>query len=248
MPNWCYNRMNVMGDRDSLVKLTEAITRKHDSSLAETTMGVEQVDYDLSVLFPIPDELRITAMFFSTETNDPEYQELLKKYEANKAKYGHTTWYDWCIENWGAKWSPRIEEWTINDFSIGFQYGSEIYAYYETPWSPADGLIREVSRQFPTLLFTVSSDEEGRSFSCVSAFSKGEMVAEAGCELDPNKVPEQFREAYTRIDKEIESGVSAVGYDAWDEMSELDSDVLGWLETEVNNQLRDKGLLPKLGV
>jgi hypothetical protein len=105
-----------------------------------------------------------------------------------------------------------------------------------------------VSRQFPTLLFTVSSDEEGRSFSCVSAFSKGEMVAEAGCELDPNKVPEQFREAYTRIDKDIESGVSAVGYDAWDEMSELDSDVLGWLESQVNEKLVELGLLPKLGV
>jgi hypothetical protein len=235
--------MNVTGDRDSLVKLTEAITRQYDPSLAETTMGVEQVDYDLSVLFPIPDELRITAMFFSTETDDPEYQELLKKYEANKEKYGYTTWYDWAIENWGTKWSPRIEEWTINDYSNG----SEIYAYYETAWSPADGLIREVSKQFPTLLFTVSSDEEGRSFSCVMAFSKGEMVAEAGCELSANKVPEQFREAYARIDEEIESGTSDGNYDAWDEMSELDSDVLGWLETEVDNQLRDKGLLPKVG-
>ena len=244
MPNWCYNRMNVTGDRDSLVKLTEAITRKHDSSLAETTMSVEQVDYDLTVLFPVPDELRITAMFFNTETDDPEYQELLKKYEANKAKYGHTTWYDWCIENWSTKWSPRIEEWTINDFPNG----SEIYAYYETAWSPADGLIREVSKQFPTLLFVVSSDEEGRSFSCVMAFSNGEIVAEAGCELSANKVPEQFREDYARIDREIETGFSDGNYDAWDEMSELDSDVLGWLETQVDNQLRDKGLLPKLGV
>lgn len=245
MPNWCYNRMNVTGDRDSLVKLTEAIARKHDSSLAETTMGVEQVDYDLSVLFPIPDELRITAMFFSTKTDDPEYQELLKKYEANKAKYGYTTWYDWAIENWGTKWSPRIEEWEIIDHSDG---SGGIYAYYETAWSPADGLIREVSKQFPTLLFTVSSDEEGRSFSCVSAFSKGEMVAEAGCELEPNKVPEQFREDYARIDKEIETCFSDGNYDAWDEMSELDSDVLGWLETQVNNQLVELGLLPKVGV
>jgi hypothetical protein len=244
MPNWCYNRMNVTGDRESLVKLTEAITRKHDPSLAETTMGVEQVDYDLSVLFPVPEELRISAMFFNTETDDPEYQELLKKYEANKAKYGHTTWYDWCLENWSTKWSPRIEEWTINDYPNG----SEIYAYYETAWSPADGLICEVSKQFPTLLFTVSSDEEGRSFSCVSAFSKGEMVAEAGCELSANKVPEQFREAYARIDNEIENGTSDEGYDAWDEMSELDSDVLGWLETQVNEKLVELGLLPKVGV
>jgi hypothetical protein len=237
--------MNVTGDRESLVKLTEAITRKHDPSLAETTMGVEQVDYDLSVLFPVPEELRITAMFFSTETDDPEYQELLKKYEANKEKYGYTTWYDWAIENWGTKWSPRIEEWEIIDHSDG---SGGIYAYYETAWSPADGLIREVSKQFPTLLFVVSSDEEGRSFSCVGAFSNGEMVAEAGCELSANKVPEQFREDYARIDKEIETCFSDENYDAWDEMSELDSDILGWLETEVDNQLRDKGLLPKLSV
>jgi len=244
MPNWCYNRMSVTGDRESLVKLTEAITREHDPSLAETTMGVKQVDYDLTVLFPVPEELRISAMLFNTETDNPEHQELLKKYEANKAKYGHTTWYDWAINNWSTKWSPRIEEWTINDYPNG----SEIYAYYETAWSPADGLICEVSKQFPTLLFVVSSDEEGRSFSCVGAFSNGEMVAEAGCELSANKVPEQFREAYARIDNEIENGTSDEGYDAWDEMNELDSDVLGWLETEVNNQLRDKGLLPKLGV
>jgi len=237
--------MNVTGDRESLVKLTEAITRQYDPSLAETTMGVEQVNYDLSVLFPIPDELRITAMFFSTETDDPEYQELLKKYEANKEKYGYTTWYDWAIENWGTKWSPRIEEWEIIDHSDG---SGGIYAYYETAWSPADGLIREVSKQFPTLLFVVSSDEEGRSFSCVGAFSNGEMVAEAGCELSANKVPEQFREAYARIDEEIESGTSDGNYDAWDEMSELDSDVLGWLETQVNEKLVELGLLPKVGV
>ena len=245
MPNWCYNRMNVTGDRESLVKLTEAITRKHDPSLAETTMGVEQVDYDLTVLFPVPEALAIRAVMFNTDSTDPEYQELLKKYEANKAEYGHTTWYDWCIKNWSTKWSPRIEEWEIIDH---FDGGAGIYAYYETAWSPADGLIREVSRQFPTLLFVVSSDEEGRSFSCVMAFSNGEMVAEAGCELDANKVPEQFREDYARIDREIETGFSDGNYDAWDEMSELDSDVLGWLETQVDNQLRDKGLLPKVGV
>jgi hypothetical protein len=73
------------------------------------------------------------------------------------------------------------------------------------------------------------------------------MVAEAGCELDADNVPEQFRETFARIDKDIESGVSAVGYDAWDEISELDSDVLGWLETQVNNQLVELGLLPKVG-
>lgn len=244
MPNWCYNRMSVTGDRDSLVKLSEAITREHDPSLAETTMGMEQVDYDLTVLFPIPEPLAVRSVMFADDTDNPELIALRERYDENKKKYGHRDWYSWCLDNWGTKWSPRIEEWTINDYPNG----SEIYAYYETAWSPADGLIREVSKQFPTLLFVVCSDEDGRSFSCVGAFSNGEMVAEAGCELFANKVPEQFREAYARIDNEIENGTSDEGYDAWDEMNELDSDVLGWLETEVYNQLRGLGLLSKESV
>ena len=230
MPDWCNNSTTIHGDQETLTRFMEAITLNGDRST-----------YDLTLLFPIPEDLQIISDFFRRDgDDDPEYQELLKKYEANKAKYGHSNWYDWCLENWSTKWSPRIEEWTINDYPNG----SEISAYYETAWSPADGLICEVSKQFPTLLFVVSSDEEGRSFSCCMAFSNGEIVAEAGCELSANKVPEQFREAYARIDNEIENATS----DAWDEMNELDSDVLGWLETEVNNQLRDKGLLPKLGV
>ena len=244
MPNWCYNRMNVTGDRESLVKLTEAITRKHDPSLAETTMGVEQVDYDLTILFPIPEPLAIRSVLFNTDSTDPEHIALLAQYAENEAKYGNRDWYSWCLDNWSTKWSPRIEEWDIRDYPDS---ASEISAYYETAWSPADGLIREVSRQFPTLLFTVSSDEEGRSFSCVMAFSKGEIVAEAGCELDADKVPESFREAYEKLDEKLEAR-NYEDFSVYDELSDLDSDVLGWLETEVNNQLRDKGLLPKVSV
>ncbi len=244
MPNWCYNRMSVTGDRDSLVRLSGAITREHDPSLAETTMGVEQVDYDLTVLFPIPEPLAIRSVVFNEDSTDPELVALREQYAENEAKYGNRDWYSWCINNWGTKWSPRIEQWDIRDYPNGT---SEISAYYETAWSPADGLIREVSKQFPTLLFIVTSDEEGRSFTCCMAFRNGEIVAEAGCELDADKVPEQFRDAYAKLEQKLVER----DYDdhtVYDEVSELDSDVLGWLETEVNNQLRDKGLLPKVGV
>lgn len=246
MPNWCYNNMSVHGDRESLEKLTEAITRKHDPSLAETTMGVEQVDYDLTVLFPVPEPLAIRAVFFSAETDDPEYQELLKKYEANKEKYGHTTWYDWCIANWGTKWSPRIEEWEISHYNDE----STINANYETAWSPADGLIREVSRQFPTLLFSVTSDEEGGSFACCEAYKNGELVAGFGLELpDCEGMPEEFRVRRQEIDKGMESDCDSDEYhEAWDNHHEWNNDVKEYCEDKVWNELRDKGLIPRLGV
>jgi hypothetical protein len=164
MPNWCYNNMTVHGDRESLEKLTTAITRKDED-------GNEF--HDLTVLFPIPEELQIKRVFLSADSTNPEHLELAKKYEANKEKYGYQTWYEWCNANWGTKWSPSIQEWEIHDYNGG----STISAYYETAWSPADGLVREVSRQFPTLLFNVTSDEENRLFACCREYKNGEIVS-----------------------------------------------------------------------
>ena len=93
MPNWCYNNMSIHGDRESLEKLTEAITRKDDDGYTV---------YDLTVLFPIPDDLRIESVFFSTEAeNSPEAKALLAKQESNLARYGYKDWYEWCWDKIG---------------------------------------------------------------------------------------------------------------------------------------------------
>lgn len=238
MPNWCYNNMSVHGDRESLERLTTAITRKDDD-------GNES--YDLTVLFPIPEELQIASVFFNRDTTDPEYIELLKKYEANKAKYGHQTWYDWCIANWGTKWSPRIEYWEIHDYNDE----STISANYDTAWSPADGLIREVSKQFPTLLFSVTSDEEGCSFACCEAYKNGELVASYGLSLpDDESMPEDFRVRRQKIDKAMESDDynSDEYIGAWEDHNDWNGEVKEYCEDKVWNELRDKGLIPRLGV
>lgn len=245
MPNWCYNSLSVHGDRESLVKLTEAVTRPHDPSLATTTMGVEQADYDLTVLFPVPDDLKIRAVFFSNE-DTPEANELRVKQEANMAKYGYKDWYEWCIANWGTKWSPRIEEWEINDWGGE----STISASYETAWSPCDKLIREVSRQFPTLLFSVTSDEEGGSFACCEAYKAGELVAGFGLDLpDSEALPEELRVRWKSIEERMEADSdSDEYYGVWDDKSDWDNDVKEHCEDIVWNELRDKGLIPRLGV
>jgi hypothetical protein len=237
MPNWCYNNMSVHGDRESLEKLTTAITRKDDD-------GNEF--HDLTVLFPVPEELQIKSVWFSTESTDPEYLELSKKYEANKEKYGFQTWYDWSIANWGTKWSPRIEEWEISHYNDE----STINANYDTAWSPADGLIREVSRQFPTLLFSVTSDEEGGSFACCEAYKNGELVAGFGLSLpDDEAMPEDLRVRRQEIDKAMEGDYDSDEYiRAWDDHHDWNNDVKQYCEDMAWNELRDKGLIPRLGV
>ena len=241
MPNWCYNSMSVHGERTELVRLTEAITRT-----AHNDEGNEVTGYDLSVLFPVPEELQIPSVFFRRDgDDDPEYQELLKKYEANRAKYGHTTWYDWAIQNWGTKWSPNVQDWelsTYNDESV-------INAYYETAWSPCDGLIREISKQFPTLLFSVTSDEEGGSFACCEAYHNGVAVAGYGYDLpDSENLPEELRQRRKAIDEALGGDDEDKRHDAWQDLMDWNCDVKQVCEDEVWNTLRDKGLIPRLGV
>jgi len=241
MPNWCYNSLSVHGERTELVRLTEAITRT-----SHNDEGNEVTDYDLSVLFPVPEELQIPSVFFRRDgDDDPEHQELLKKYEANRAKYGHTTWYDWSIQNWGTKWSPNVQDWelsTYNDESV-------INAYYETAWSPCDGLIREISKQFPTLLFSVTSDEEGGSFVCCEAYKNGVAVAGHGYDLpDSDNLPEELRQRRKAIDEAMESDDEDKRHGAWEDHNDWNCDVKQACEDEVWNTLRDKGLIPRLGV
>lgn len=242
MPNWCYNSMDVHGDRTELVRLTEAIACKVKNWKDEEVDG-----HDLTILFPVPEELRIPDVFFRSDSDDPEHQELLRKYEANEAKYGHRTWYDWSVENWGTKWSPDIQEWEILDY----QDESSINAYYQTAWSPASGLIREVSRQFPTLLFSVTSDEEGGEFVCCEAYKNGVLVSAFGFDLPNDEaMPDELRQRYAKIDEAMSScEFGDDEYDeAWEQKNDWDNEVKEYCETVVWNELRDKGLIPRIGV
>lgn len=237
MPNWCYNSMSVHGERSELERLTKAISCKVKNYNDDDVDG-----YDLSVLFPVPDELRIDDVWFSSDNATPEHLALLEKYETNMAKYGYKTWYDWSIANWGTKWRPDIQDWELSDL-----HGeSVINAYYETAWSPCDGLIREISKQFPTLLFSVTSDEEGGSFVCCEAYKDGVLVAGHGYDLpDSENLPEELRQRYRKIEEARESGNDD---DYWQDHSDWNNDVKESCEDEVWNTLRDKGLIPRLGV
>jgi hypothetical protein len=102
-------------------------------------------------LMPIPKELEITA---SPGTKD---EELKKLYEANKAKYGAESWYDWCIGNWGTKWDARVEDFNDDD-------PKDVYIYFETAWSPPTAFLEWFCSQHPDTIFNCEYDEEGMFF------------------------------------------------------------------------------------
>ncbi len=73
--------------------------------------------------------------------NDPKFEESIelgKQYLNNYKKYGHCTWYNWCVENWGTKWN------VLEDVQVEFDEQNQEYIIcFDTAWDPPRGIIRE---------------------------------------------------------------------------------------------------------
>lgn len=167
MPNWCYNNLTVDGTREDVNNFLTAITNEDDA-------------YDLTIPFPCPEELQITARFLSADdgTDDEETATLRKQYADNTAKYGATNWYDWQIQNWGTKWAPSVEDYFVqND-------GKSVQFMMESAWSPPTQLIEKLSGVFPTLQFVLSYEEGGMCFAGAEGFYAGEMIYNGYFEYD----------------------------------------------------------------
>lgn len=252
MPNWAYNNMTVQGPNEDLERFLEAI-RLPENDGATTSMGADAGNYDLALLYPTPKELAETTSGYYTAEPHPNwavslaegkmtqewYDELVrtnaegyKRDQENLAKYGYKNWYDWNCDNWGTKWSPRVEQ-------VEFMpEHKQIAMYYETAWCPASGLIRKISELFPTLLFTVSYEEESDAFIGCEMFHQGRLV---GKDYDPyaiDELPERFRQDVADAQaKVIQSHSDDPDSDDWVDaridLTDLYHDVRDYVETEV---------------
>lgn len=113
----------------------------------------------------------------------PQHQreavDLAIKYQDNIEKYGHATWYDWSIENWGTKWNCySCEKIADNIFD------------FETAWSGVPNMIAKISNQFPSIkLIYKYSDEDTGSNCGIGTFVNGESS-------DFAELKNQSKEAY----------------------------------------------------
>ena len=101
MPNWCSNYATFTHkDPDQVQKLVAAVD---DDCLFNTFV-------------PLPEELKETD---GLKGDDPE---LIKK-------YGAADWYNWNVNNWGAKWDA-------SDAMINNKTADQVSVSFETAWSP----------------------------------------------------------------------------------------------------------------
>ena len=138
MPNWCWNYLEVHGDEKQLQEFVEKSENCPEGS-----------EFTFNGTHPMPEDLDITC---GTQTQEEKEQAML-----NKAKYGCSTWYEWCCKEWGTKWDAceaHIDHNDINYFAVSF----------ETAWSPPIAWIDNIIQDFPNLQFTLEYEEPGMGF------------------------------------------------------------------------------------
>ena len=84
MPNWCDNLVEIRHTDPAMIK------RAHDA--------LERGEF-LNEFHPVPPDLKIVAGRVGDDES-AEQQALVLQENANRAKYGYTNWYDWCVNKW----------------------------------------------------------------------------------------------------------------------------------------------------
>lgn len=112
MPNWCNNTVEIYHE---------------DPVMLERVRKGFNAGALLNEFIPVPEELQITA----GRLGDPvENAKLIEKEESNRAKYGYSNWYDFCVNEWGTKWDIGGDGHEAQDIDGGLSLS------FDSAWSP----------------------------------------------------------------------------------------------------------------
>jgi hypothetical protein len=106
MPNWCNNNLTLSHDDPAMIQ------RAFDA--------LERQEF-LQEFCPVPQALRDTVADGSTN------EQLVEK-------YGYSSWYDYCVSEWGTKWD--CGEQGASDIHPD---GTMLHTFFDTAWAPPIG-------------------------------------------------------------------------------------------------------------
>lgn len=151
MPNWCENKIVIIGKNDVIQPMVDI--------LAETIDGEAKF---FEYFIPTPPEM----LQESAPARDEETIKLFMQ------KYGAKDWYDWRVRNWGIKWDIAYA------CDIEVQFGDNdvccLSFSCQTPWSPPEEGLGTLSAMFPNTYFYCEFFEPGMGFQGYCSYCNGE--------------------------------------------------------------------------
>lgn len=121
------------------------------------------------------------------------YVELGKKYLSNLSKYGYSTWYQFCNNEWGTKWNASEVDW----------YDTNAVSF-ETAWSFPYAVIRKLSELFPNVdIEFIYADEDSGSNTGKGTLKGGECLESVYPEDQSKEAYEIFLELHPEYEDEL---------------------------------------------
>ena len=184
MPNWVYNGLTIEGNPDEVNKLIAQMNKPfamiHDSWNMETKqMEVKQTTYPNPVF-----AFHNIYNHRQAGITDLEYvqQPPSGKDMTDWFKFEGNDWYNFNVREWGTKWDVAVSE--DNKYPDTYMEESPngenhvVYYNFNTAWSRPMPALQKLSAQYPSLLFTLSYEEE-TGWGGELEILRGEVISES---------------------------------------------------------------------
>ena len=152
MPNWSYNTLSVQGSPQEVANFIEQAKGENGA-------------LDFNKFIQMPEALLQTKQTYYADPQKMAEQKAI--WAENKAKHGYESWYDWANDNWNTKWNAGDIE--LDDSDKGWAFYT-----FQTAWDAPIPVIQKMSKDFPTLEFSLTADEESQEFYYEKKFLAGE--------------------------------------------------------------------------
>jgi len=187
MPNWVSNGLTIEGNPDqveSLVKQLNTPFVDYIEATGDLSFGIKQRKYVNPIIsfrnIIAPTDLEAykeQPKRSQLDSNDPNWW--ADTLEVSKTD---NSWYAFNNREWGTKWDVAVAEDdkgsnTYMEGPVENGDNKVVYYSYETAWAPAVPAIQKLSAQYPTLLMTLSYQEE-TGWGGEMEFLRGEIISQ----------------------------------------------------------------------
>lgn len=184
MPNWVYNGLTIEGKPESVKALIAQMNKPFDQVQDNWNVVTQQMEKKV-VIYSNPVfafhniynhiEAGITdEVYLGQPPRDITFEEQMQ--------FKTNDWYSFNVREWGTKWDVAVSDdnkypdTNMEEAENGENY--VVHYNFETAWSRPVPALQKLSAQYPTLLFTLSYEEE-TGWGGEMEILRGEVISES---------------------------------------------------------------------
>lgn len=184
MPNWVFNGLTIEGNPEQVKNLIKQMNKPFVHSiepLGDLSFNVKQRKY-VNPIFAFHNIYSYRDHGVTDEVYHGQPPRSADSSFADWMKFETNDWYNFNNREWGTKWDVAVaEDDKYPDTNMEEAENGENYVVhynFNTAWSRPLGAISKLSAQYPTLLFTLSYEEE-TGWGGEMEFLRGEVISES---------------------------------------------------------------------